>query len=97
MHNIIKVDPALLNDKSISVGRLASEYESDYKNIFLKVDSMSIWQGKDNSTYATQILPVGAKLQNLVKILNQYSGLLCDSSNYYQDAQNRIIAQAKRL
>ena len=94
----IQVTPEQLDKTAGTIEGLATDYQSFYKDLYAKMNAMeSVWKGKDNVSYISQIKPFETHLQKMKELMDAYAAFLKQSAKAYRDTQQNIHDQAKNL
>jgi WXG100 family type VII secretion target len=98
MARSITVDPAKLESTAGKIDQQSADYERIYKQLFNEVDRMgAAWQGTDNLAFVSQIKGFMDDLQDMTRLMRDYSSFLKNSATTYRNTQNEIISSAKKL
>lgn len=94
----ITVTPEMLNTAAAQIEQLASDYKTQYENIYGKADEMSAkWKGKDNQAYIEQIRGFEDDLKKMYALMTKYAEFLRNSAKAYSEIQDEIATKAKTL
>lgn len=98
MARVIEVTPEELKSAATKIEGLATEYKTQYDNLYKETSAMaSTWSGKDNLAYTQQIDRFKDNLEKMYSLMNQYVEFLNSSARAYQDTQDAIVTEAKTL
>lgn len=94
----IMVDPSKLEIAANKMEQQAADYAKLYKQLFTEVEAMEkAWQGADNIAYTTQIQGFREDLNQIKKLLDDYSTFLKQSAKIYKNTQEEVVNKAKTL
>lgn len=94
----ILVTPEQLETAAGKIEGLASDYQTQYTQLYADTDALaSTWQGDDNTAFVNQIAGFKDDFTKMYNLMNQYAEFLRKSAKAYRDTQEQVVAQAKSL
>lgn len=98
MSRKIVVQPSVLDSTAQKIEAQSADYEKQYGQLFNEVDGMgAAWKGQDNTAFVTQIKGFMDDFQQMNQLMKEYAEFLRTSAKTYNDTQQEVISQAKRL
>ena len=98
MNGTIRVEPAKLKTAASQIDNEAAEYKRLYEQLYTEVDAMkAAWNDASNVAFTSKVEGFRDDLENMYKLMTQYSEFLVNAANNYETTQNEIIDNAKRL
>lgn len=94
----ISVEPQALEHSAAKIEDQCQAYERTYRRLYQCVDEMrSMWQGKDNLAYVTQIRGFEQDFIQMVRLMRTYAEFLRSSARAYRHTQEERAAKARSL
>lgn len=94
----IMADPAKMRSYATRVSTEASEFKTNYTNMYKVIDSLkSAWTGKDNQAFANTINGYKKDFDEMYKAIESYKEFLTESAKAYEKAQTEIANAAGKL
>lgn len=94
----ISVDYSEVYQASIYVKNKAEDYHDLIQNLYKKVEQMqSVWQGVDHLAFQSQLEEFRPSLNEMYQVILDYSLVLKDTANVYEQLQQDRVAMAKQL
>lgn len=94
----ISVDPQALEHSAAKIDERCQAYEQTYRRLYQCVDEMhSMWQGKDNLAYVSQIRGFEQDFIQMVRLMRTYAEFLRSSARAYRQTQEERTAKARSL
>lgn len=94
----ITVTPEQLRNAASSIKSLATDYKTQYDQLYKETNAMATsWSGKDNVAYTTQIDGFKDDFARMYELMNSYAEFLTKTAQAYEDTQNAVVAEAKKL
>ncbi len=98
MARTIQVTPEQLNTTATTIESLATDYKSQYEQLYSETSAMAAtWSGKDNTAFVDQIAGFKDDFEKMFNLMNNYVDFLRKSAKAYQDTQDAVVAAAQKL
>lgn len=98
MARIIQVTPELLESTSGKIESLASDYKTQYDQLYSETNAMaSSWSGKDNVAFVDQIAGFKDDFEKMHTLMLEYADFLKKSARGYRETQDGIVSEARKL
>ena len=94
----IQVEPQQIEQSANRIEEQCIAYEKAYRELYQCVETMqSVWKGKDNLAFATQIEGFQGDFLMMLRLLRQYIEFLRNSAASYRSVQEDRVAKARAL
>ena len=94
----IEVTPELLESAAGKIEGLASDYKTQYDQLYTETNAMaSTWDGKDNRAFTDQIAGFKDDFEKMHTLMNQYADFLRKSAKAYRETQDTVVTEARKL
>ncbi len=94
----IQVTPSELISAAGKIEGLAGDYQRQYNALYKTTGDMATtWQGKDNIAYTDQIAGFRDDFETMYNLMMAYADFLRKSAKAYQETQDAVTADAKKL
>lgn len=98
MAKTIRVTPEQLTNAAAKIEGLAEEYKTLYERFYTETNAMSAsWKGRDNIAFINQIDGFKDDFEKMFNAMTRYAEFLKTHAKTYSDAQDAVVAQAKKL
>ena len=94
----IRVEPERLKETALRGEEAEESYRQLVKLLYEKVAQLSeAWKGKDNLSFTSQIQNYEKDLYAISLIVKQYAEFLRNSARAYQETEQELSAEARRI
>lgn len=94
----IIVETSRLDETAKQVDQLANNYETEYNQLFGKVQDLSTkWTGEDNTAFTNQIEGFRDDFQRMTQLMRDYASYLRKVAASYRETRSNVASAAKIL
>ena len=98
MPRSIQVTPETLTTTAGLIEELADEYKAQYEQLYKETGNMAAAvKGKFNQAFIEQIDDFRDDFQKMYQLMKDYAEFLRKSAKAYEDTQNTLVSEARKL